>query len=78
MCFEEGSNDLIPGKRKRVQSSFVHSNGASVISFLRDLGTTLSHLHMLWMVCCGLLDLDGISAFSSLKVSINVSCQTRI
>uniref|UniRef100_A0A8C9F2B7 Leucine rich repeat containing 56 n=1 Tax=Pavo cristatus TaxID=9049 RepID=A0A8C9F2B7_PAVCR len=33
----------------------------------KDLGTTLSHLHVLWMACCGLLDLDGISACSSLK-----------
>ncbi|XP_042670167.1 leucine-rich repeat-containing protein 56 isoform X3 [Centrocercus urophasianus] len=39
----------------------------SLLVSVRDLGTTLSHLHMLWMVCCGLLDLDGISAFSSLK-----------
>ncbi|XP_048805357.1 leucine-rich repeat-containing protein 56 [Lagopus muta] len=39
----------------------------SLLVSVRDLGTTLSHLHVLCMVCCGLLDLDGISAFSSLK-----------
>ncbi|XP_019470985.1 leucine-rich repeat-containing protein 56 [Meleagris gallopavo] len=39
----------------------------SLLVSVRDLGTTLSHLHVLWMVCCGLLDLDGISACSSLK-----------
>ncbi|XP_010281594.1 PREDICTED: leucine-rich repeat-containing protein 56 [Phaethon lepturus] len=33
----------------------------------RDLGTTLSHLHVLWMARCGLSDLDGISSCSSLK-----------
>ncbi|XP_010116704.1 PREDICTED: leucine-rich repeat-containing protein 56, partial [Chlamydotis macqueenii] len=32
-----------------------------------DLGTTLSHLHVLWMARCGLSDLDGISSCSSLK-----------
>ncbi|XP_032300916.1 leucine-rich repeat-containing protein 56 isoform X2 [Coturnix japonica] len=39
----------------------------SLLVSVRDLGTTLSHLHVLWMTCCGLLDLDGISACSSLK-----------
>ncbi|KFZ66507.1 Leucine-rich repeat-containing protein 56, partial [Antrostomus carolinensis] len=34
---------------------------------IRDLGTTLSHLHILWMTRCGLSDLDGISSCSSLK-----------
>lgn len=34
----------------------------------RDLGTSLPHLQVLWMSCCSLKDLDGISAFSSLKV----------
>ncbi|XP_059681842.1 leucine-rich repeat-containing protein 56 [Gavia stellata] len=39
----------------------------SLLVSVRDLGTTLSHLHILWMACCGLSDLDGISSFSSLK-----------
>ncbi|KFP31177.1 Leucine-rich repeat-containing protein 56, partial [Colius striatus] len=34
---------------------------------IRDLGTTLSHLQVLWMACCGLSDLDGISSCGSLK-----------
>ncbi|NXP54130.1 LRC56 protein, partial [Heliornis fulica] len=34
---------------------------------LRDLGTTLSHLQVLWMAHCGLSDLDGISSCNSLK-----------
>ncbi|KAM9278142.1 leucine-rich repeat-containing protein 56 [Morus bassanus] len=39
----------------------------SLLVSVRDLGTTLSHLHILWMACCGLSDLDGISSCSSLK-----------
>ncbi|NXG16959.1 LRC56 protein, partial [Grallaria varia] len=35
--------------------------------FIRDLGTSCSHLCVLWMACCGLSDLDGISFCSSLK-----------
>ncbi|XP_066853323.1 leucine-rich repeat-containing protein 56 isoform X2 [Anser cygnoides] len=39
----------------------------SLLVTVRDLGTTLSHLHVLWMARCGLSDLDGISSCSSLK-----------
>ncbi|XP_066439084.1 leucine-rich repeat-containing protein 56 isoform X2 [Eleutherodactylus coqui] len=39
----------------------------SVIMSIRDLGTSLSHLQVLWMARCSLTDLDGISSFSSLK-----------
>ncbi|XP_009985123.1 PREDICTED: leucine-rich repeat-containing protein 56 [Tauraco erythrolophus] len=39
----------------------------SLLVSVRDLGTTLSHLHILWMARCGLSDLDGISSCSSLK-----------
>ncbi|KAM8807867.1 leucine-rich repeat-containing protein 56 [Eudromia elegans] len=39
----------------------------SLLASVRDLGTTLSHLHVLWMARCGLSDLDGISSCSSLK-----------
>uniref|UniRef100_A0A8C4V0L5 Leucine rich repeat containing 56 n=1 Tax=Falco tinnunculus TaxID=100819 RepID=A0A8C4V0L5_FALTI len=39
----------------------------SLLVSVRDLGTTLSHLCVLWMACCGLSDLDGISSCSSLK-----------
>ncbi|NXL44469.1 LRC56 protein, partial [Podilymbus podiceps] len=39
----------------------------SLLVSVRDLGTTLSHLHILWMTRCGLSDLDGISSCSSLK-----------
>lgn len=72
--FEGSSSDLV----LQVLSSFIHSNSAWIVSFIRDLGTTLSHLHVLWMAHCGLSDLDGISSCSSLKVSIDVSCQMTI
>ncbi|XP_021428632.2 leucine-rich repeat-containing protein 56 isoform X2 [Oncorhynchus mykiss] len=39
----------------------------SMIMSVRDLGTTLSHLQVLWMSRCNLADLDGIPSFSSLK-----------
>ncbi|XP_041652545.1 leucine-rich repeat-containing protein 56 [Cheilinus undulatus] len=39
----------------------------SVIMSVRDLGTTLSHLQVLWMFRCSLQDFDGISTFSALK-----------
>ncbi|XP_068168253.1 leucine-rich repeat-containing protein 56 [Antennarius striatus] len=39
----------------------------SVIVSVRDLGTTLSHLQVLWMPRCALQDLDGIATFCSLK-----------
>ncbi|XP_075422897.1 leucine-rich repeat-containing protein 56 isoform X2 [Ascaphus truei] len=39
----------------------------SLILSVRDLGTSLSHLQVLWMARCGLTDLDGISSFCSLK-----------
>ncbi|XP_064513747.1 leucine-rich repeat-containing protein 56 isoform X3 [Pseudopipra pipra] len=39
----------------------------SLLVSVRDLGTSLSHLYVLWMACCGLSDLDGISSCSSLK-----------
>ncbi|XP_071359565.1 leucine-rich repeat-containing protein 56 isoform X2 [Trachinotus anak] len=41
-------------------------NNSTIVS-VRDLGTTLSHLQVLWMSHCCLQDLDGISSFSSLK-----------
>uniref|UniRef100_A0A3B3XSQ7 Leucine rich repeat containing 56 n=1 Tax=Poecilia mexicana TaxID=48701 RepID=A0A3B3XSQ7_9TELE len=39
----------------------------SFVMSLRDLGTTLSHLQVLWMSHCCLQDLSGISTFDSLK-----------
>ncbi|NWR59781.1 LRC56 protein, partial [Bucorvus abyssinicus] len=38
----------------------------SLLESVRDLGTTLSNLRVLWMAHCGLSDLDGISSCSSL------------
>ncbi|XP_028814437.1 leucine-rich repeat-containing protein 56 [Denticeps clupeoides] len=39
----------------------------SWICSVRDLGTDLSHLQVLWLTRCGLSDLDGIHSVSSLK-----------
>ncbi|XP_018411537.1 PREDICTED: leucine-rich repeat-containing protein 56 [Nanorana parkeri] len=39
----------------------------SVILSIRDLGTSLSNLQVLWLARCGLTDLDGIASFYSLK-----------
>ncbi|KAM6937875.1 leucine-rich repeat-containing protein 56 [Xenentodon cancila] len=39
----------------------------SLIASVRDLGTSLSKLQVLWMSYCSLKDLDGISTFSCLK-----------
>ncbi|KAK2842059.1 hypothetical protein Q5P01_012259 [Channa striata] len=41
-------------------------NNSRIMS-ARDLGTTLSHLQVLWMTRCCLQDLDGISTLSALK-----------
>nr|XP_039265989.1 leucine-rich repeat-containing protein 56-like [Styela clava] len=38
----------------------------SVIPSVRDIGTSLSHLSVLWMSCCGLRDVDGIASMISL------------
>ncbi|ETE73459.1 Leucine-rich repeat-containing protein 56, partial [Ophiophagus hannah] len=39
----------------------------SILTSVRDLGTALSRLQVLWMARCGLSDLDGISCCCSLK-----------
>ena len=39
----------------------------SVVPCVRDLGTSLSVLKVLWMPCCTLKDLDGLSAFPSIR-----------
>ncbi|KAI7811754.1 putative leucine-rich repeat-containing protein 56 [Triplophysa rosa] len=39
----------------------------SLILSVRDLGTSFSHLQVLWLPRCGLTDLEGIPCLSSLK-----------
>ncbi|XP_017363362.1 leucine-rich repeat-containing protein 56 isoform X2 [Cebus imitator] len=39
----------------------------SYLGSLRDLGTSLGHLRVLWLARCGLTDLDGIAALPVLK-----------
>ena len=48
---------------------FPYGNLTPVLSLLRDLGTSLSSLKVLWMSRCGLCDLDGISTLGAIKVS---------
>lgn len=39
----------------------------SRLGSVRDLGTSLGHLQVLWLARCGLTDLDGIGSFLALK-----------
>ncbi|XP_064347990.1 leucine-rich repeat-containing protein 56 [Camelus dromedarius] len=39
----------------------------SCLGSLRDLGTSLGRLQVLWLARCGLADLDGVSSFPALK-----------
>ncbi|XP_039767589.1 leucine-rich repeat-containing protein 56 [Ornithorhynchus anatinus] len=39
----------------------------SLLASVRDLGTSLARLRVLWVSRCGLEDLDGIGSFASLK-----------
>ena len=41
-------------------------NGSSLPS-IRELGTSLSHLRVLWLCRCGLAELDGMSALPELQ-----------
>ena len=38
-----------------------------MIPCVRDLGTSLPNVQILWMTCCMLKDLDGLPALPSLK-----------
>lgn len=40
----------------------------SLIYSIRDLGTSLNNLRVLWMANCGLRDLDGLASLPSLQV----------
>ena len=46
-----------------VELKFTNSN----IPCVRDLGTCLASLKILWMSCCQLRDLDGLPALESLQ-----------
>ncbi|KAG8515716.1 Leucine-rich repeat-containing protein 56, partial [Galemys pyrenaicus] len=39
----------------------------SCLGSVRDLGTSLGHLQVLWLARCGLADLDGIGSFPALR-----------
>ena len=46
----------------------------SLIYSIRDLGTSLNNLRVLWMANCGLRDLDGLASLPSLQVHYLCSC----
>ncbi|KAG7473812.1 hypothetical protein MATL_G00099850 [Megalops atlanticus] len=66
MCVDTRENTL--GNFGAYLPRLVHLKmNNSLIMSVRDLGTSLCHLQVLWMARCGLADLDGIPSFSSLK-----------
>ncbi|OCT84044.1 leucine-rich repeat-containing protein 56 isoform X2 [Xenopus laevis] len=66
MCVNTGENSLgnfgsqLPNLRQ------LKLNNSIIIS-VRDLGTSLSQLQVLWLARCSLTDLDGIASLCSLK-----------
>ena len=62
---------IIPFKAK--QFSVKRVTYGWLIWLIRDLGTSLTSLRTLWMSRCGLIELDGISSVSSLKVNTWIS-----
>lgn len=44
----------------------------SIVHSIRDLGTSLGSLKVLWMAKCSLRDLDGLAALPSLQVHVPV------
>ncbi|KAJ8343180.1 hypothetical protein SKAU_G00305090 [Synaphobranchus kaupii] len=66
MCVDTRENTL--GNLGSYLPNLVHLKvNNSLVTSVRDLGTTLSHLQALWMARCGLPDLDGIPSFTCLK-----------
>ena len=46
----------------------------SLIYSIRDLGTSLNNLRVLWMANCSLRDLDGLASLPSVQVHYLCSC----
>ncbi|XP_067902824.1 leucine-rich repeat-containing protein 56 isoform X1 [Heterodontus francisci] len=66
MCVDTKDNSL--GNFGAYLPSLVQLKlNSSFIASIRDLGTSLTKLQVLWMARCGLTDLDGIPSFCSLK-----------
>ncbi|KAB0377303.1 hypothetical protein FD755_011747 [Muntiacus reevesi] len=66
MCVRTRENSLGSFGLHLPNLSQLKLNG-SCLGSLRDLGTSLGHLQVLWLARCGLADLDGISSFPALK-----------
>ncbi|XP_006877071.1 PREDICTED: leucine-rich repeat-containing protein 56 [Chrysochloris asiatica] len=66
MCVDSHKNSLGNFGVHLPNLSQLKLNGSRLAS-LRDLGTSLGHLQVLWLARCGLSDLDGIGSFPALK-----------
>uniref|UniRef100_A0A452FWM6 Leucine rich repeat containing 56 n=1 Tax=Capra hircus TaxID=9925 RepID=A0A452FWM6_CAPHI len=66
MCVNTRENSLGSFGLHLPNLSQLKLNG-SCLGSLRDLGTSLGRLQVLWLARCGLADLDGISSFPALK-----------
>jgi Leucine-rich repeat (LRR) protein len=51
----------------RVGASSLEAPDSHIIIAVRDLGTSLGFVRILWMARCGLCDLDGVAALRSLQ-----------
>ncbi|KAM6159440.1 leucine-rich repeat-containing protein 56 [Rhynchocyon petersi] len=66
MCVDTYKNSLGNFGAHLPRLSQLKLNGSRLAS-VRDLGTSLGHLQVLWLARCGLPDLDGIGSFPALK-----------
>ncbi|XP_075401251.1 leucine-rich repeat-containing protein 56 isoform X1 [Tenrec ecaudatus] len=66
MCVDTHRNSLGNFGVHLPNLSQLKLNGSRLAS-VRDLGTSLGHLQVLWLARCGLPDLDGIGSFPALK-----------
>ncbi|XP_064143565.1 leucine-rich repeat-containing protein 56 isoform X1 [Loxodonta africana] len=66
MCVDTRKNSLGNFGVHLPNLSQLKLNGSRLAS-VRDLGTSLGHLQVLWLARCGLPDLDGIGSFPALK-----------
>ena len=60
------SNSSVPSIR------FVSLMTAAILNAIRDLGTSLSHITVLWLMRCGLADVDGLGSMPRLQVRMTL------
>ncbi|XP_072615317.1 leucine-rich repeat-containing protein 56 isoform X4 [Vulpes vulpes] len=66
MCVNTRENSLGNFGKHLPKLSQLKLNG-SCLGSVRDLGTSLGRLQVLWLARCGLTDLDGVGSFLALK-----------